>query len=334
MLLFLPRKRTTWWRKLAWGCLVAGVLSFAAEAFHVLLGSNFHVVVPGKVYRCAQQTPDDLEQLIKAYGIRTVLNLRGCCPDCSWYLEECRVTHRLNVSQEDIILSAGRFPSTTEMRRLVEVLDHTEYPILIHCRRGADRTGLVSAVILLLQKETTLERARKQLSLRFGHIPIGRPKNLDRYLDLYENWLISQKRSHSSETFREWLQLDHCPGHCIARIEALDFPERIKVGRPQAFSVRVCNLGRETWRFQRESNAGVHAVLSVWDANGCCLAMDWAGLFDAVVLPGQSIDLTFAVPSINVPGHHRVVVNMIDAAHCLFFQVGSEPLERDLIVEP
>src|SRR5262249_47597528 len=136
------------------GCVAAALAPVGAEAYRVMLGSNFHAVVPGRIYRVSQPSAAMLEELIARHGIRTVINLRGNCDPFPWYLEESRVTHRRNVSQEDICLSAGRLPSTHELRRLVEVLEQTEYPIVLHCRRGADRTGLAAAIALLLTTDT------------------------------------------------------------------------------------------------------------------------------------------------------------------------------------
>ena len=127
------------------GCWVGLLLAAAAEVGRVLWGTNFHTVVPGRVYRCAQLSGPALTRLIQAHGIRTVVNLRGCCAPFPWYLDECRATHHRDVAQEDVCFSAGRLPSGPELRRLVEVLDRTEYPILLHCRRGADRTGTMAA---------------------------------------------------------------------------------------------------------------------------------------------------------------------------------------------
>src|SRR5207248_3100494 len=111
---------------------------------HILGGGNFRTVLPGEVYRCGQPSPGRLEWLIRRYGIRTVINLRGACPGVNWYRDQARVTAELDVSQEDIHLSATRLPSTTAIRRLVEVLQRSERPLLIHCQQGADRTGLAS----------------------------------------------------------------------------------------------------------------------------------------------------------------------------------------------
>jgi protein tyrosine phosphatase (PTP) superfamily phosphohydrolase (DUF442 family) len=132
-----------------YGCLAGAALAIAVEAHYVLLGKNLHTVIPNRVYRCAQQSADSLEQIVRQHGILTVVNLRGCCAPFPWYVEESRATQHLDIEQEDICLSSGRLPPVDEIRQLVGVLEHAAYPILLHCRRGADRTGLVSAVVVL-----------------------------------------------------------------------------------------------------------------------------------------------------------------------------------------
>src|SRR5207253_1196146 len=116
--------------------------------WYVFLGSNAHAVIEGRVYRTSQLSGESLAEFLHEHHIRTVINLRGHCPDFDWYAEECAVTAAAGVSQEDITFSANRLPPPTELRRLLNVLDRTEYPIVFHCKQGADRTGLVSAMVL------------------------------------------------------------------------------------------------------------------------------------------------------------------------------------------
>src|SRR5262245_52635574 len=93
------------------GCLAGFALALALEAGRVLFGSNLHAVVPGAFYRCAQPSRALLESVIEAYGVRTVVNLRGCCDPTPWYLEECRAGAWHDLSQEDLGFSSGRLPS-------------------------------------------------------------------------------------------------------------------------------------------------------------------------------------------------------------------------------
>jgi protein tyrosine phosphatase (PTP) superfamily phosphohydrolase (DUF442 family) len=317
---------------LGWrGFLIAGLTLFSAGLLHVTLGSNFHTVLSGRVYRCAQPSSGELEQLVRRYGIRTVINLRGFSAPWPWFVEESEATHRLNVSQEDLSFSANRLPSAPEVRRLVEVLDESEYPLLLHCRRGADRTGLASAMVCLLHTDTDLGTARRQLSPRYGHVPLAKTRLLDRFLDLYADWLNQNGVDHSPANFRRWATYEYCPGECRCDLALLEPLPVIPPGRPFAARLRVRNISVWTWHFRPGTGAGVHAVCSLNDLETGISRFAKAGFFDAQVAPGQSIDLTLVVPALPA-GRYRVFIDMVDSQGCLFFQTGSEPLEQELVV--
>jgi hypothetical protein len=321
-----------WLRAAIWGCWSGACLAVCLEVPYVVLGQNLHTVIPGRVYRGAQQSGQELEETVRRYDIRTVVNLRGCCAPLPWYLDECRATHHQGIAQEDICFSAGRMPSIHELHRLLEVLDRSEYPLLIHCRRGADRTGLVSAVVLLLQTEAPWTEVRHQLGLRYGHIAVGRPAYLDQFLDSYAGWLSEQGCVHSSAVFRRWLEHLSCPGGQGATLEPLALPAPVRSGQPLAVPVRARNTGTSAWCLKSGSNAGIHAGYLLWNPAGELIASGRAGLFDATVAPGQSIDLTIALPALKVPGRYRLWVDMVDEQQCWFYQTGSEPLEQELEV--
>jgi hypothetical protein len=326
-----PRR---WVRLTPWlrGCAVGILLVIVIIAVDDTFCGNFHTVLPGRVYRSAQPSAAELETILRKYDIRTVVNLRGCCAPMDWYLDECRVTHALNVAQEDISLSAMRLPSTSEIRRLVEVLDHCEYPILFHCYRGADRTGLASAVARLLQDGVTLDDALGQLGIAYGHVPIGKTGQIDRFFQLYADWLAEHGLAHAPDVFRRWVADGYCPGECRCAMEMLHAPKFIVRGKQFTLAVRVRNTSIMSWRLRPENNAGIHAVFTLFDAQGGTVAEGRAGLFDVVVTPGASIDLTLALPAVALPGKYRLVVDMVDEQHCSFFQAGSDVLEWELEV--
>jgi protein tyrosine phosphatase (PTP) superfamily phosphohydrolase (DUF442 family) len=325
-------KRWGGWRWLLYGSVAGLAAVLATEAGRVFVGKNLHVVIPGRVYRCAQCTGQGLEKIVRAYGIATVVNLRGCAVPLPWYQEESQATHRLNVCQEDIALSASRLPSIHEIRRLIQVLDSAEYPILLHCRHGADRTGLASALVLLLQTPTPLRRARRQLGLRYGHIAVDRPAYLDRFLDHYEEWLSASGLQHSANSLRQWTATDSFPGECRSTFQTLEAPQKLLVGEVPRIRVRVHNAGLNSWHFTPANTAGYHLVFLVKDEEQRWLDSGRAGLLDANVGPGQSIDVTLAVPAFKRAGHYRLMVDMLDEQQCWFYQVGTEPMELELDV--
>ena len=213
-------------------------------------------------------------------------------------MEECRATHQLGVCQENLCFSSGRLPSVNELRQLVEVLDHTEYPILFHCQRGADRTGLASALALLLCTDASFAEGRRQLGLRCGHVPLGRPANLDHFFDLYTAWLNQRREAHSGALLRRWIEQEYTAGPCQAHLQLVQSPRIIRAREPFVFTVRRQNSSVEPWRLRPGANAGIHLSYSVSDDAEQIYVLERAGLFEREVLPGQWIDLTLAVPGL------------------------------------
>lgn len=312
------------------GVLAGGALATAVDVAFTAVGTNLHTVAPGRVYRCAQPDAFDLPRLVNRYGIRTVINLRGPCLGFDFYEEEGRATEALDLDQEDVRMSACRLPSVHEVRRLVEIFDRAAYPLLIHCRRGSDRTGLVSAMYLMLHADVSYDEARAQLGLRFGHFPFGQTSQLDRFFRLYSGWLASEGSVHSPTTFRRWLTAGYCPGEYRGRIEMPEPPVALPCGKTTAVRVRCRNTSGWAWRLRPGSTTGIHAVYQLFADDGTKVCVDRAGLFDADVPPGESIDLTLALPTVRAPGVYRLIVDLADEQHCLFVQEGSEPFETEL----
>lgn len=315
-----------------WGCLLGLTAACLVEVVHVTLGRNFHAIRAGLAYRGAQPTPDDLERAVRDHGIRTVVNLRGNCAPFDWFMEETRATQRLGLSQEDLCFSSYRLPAVHEVRHLVEVFDRSEPPLLIHCRRGADRTGLAAAIYLLSQREVSLTEAQRQLHWRFGHLAVGRTRHLTGFFDLYAGWLVRQEREHSRAAFRDWVADGYCPGGCRAVLEPIDFPMVVPRGEPRALRVRVRNTGVQAWEFKPENNAGVHLGYILIDSRNQLMVQERAGLYSRIVQPGESVELAIVLPALHEPGRYQLWADMVDEQHCWFYQAGSEPLDLDLEV--
>lgn len=327
-------------------CGAVVLVAVAAEAVRVLARTNRHTVVPGRVYRCAQPSAADLRELADRHGIRTVVNLRGPAPDPTapesrWYLAEATANHDLNVSQEDVTFSANRLPPPAELRRLIDVLDRTEYPVLIHCKRGADRTGLASAVVLLLQTDATLSEARRQLWPRYGHFRFGRTAAIDDFFDRYEAWLTSRGTAHSPAQFREWATTAYTPGPAVSELEWLAAkPVRVRAGKPFAVALRATNRSAEAWEFRPGNYAGIHLYYVVADEANGPLFKGQAGLFRKTVLPGESIELTATVPAIAKPGKYVLGAELHDARGAgvpiragSFVQYGDRAVLTEVVVE-
>ena len=163
---------------------------------------NFDEVVPGQVYRSSQPDPDHLRSWIQAYHIRTVINLRGDSnPDVA---SEVEVLRRSGVNYVSLRLNARRLPTRDELRRLMQIIEQAERPVLIHCRAGADRTSLASFIAAMAVAGESFETARRQISIRYWHVgdwgdDVADPANA------YKNWCRSQHLPTAGwAQFREW----------------------------------------------------------------------------------------------------------------------------------
>jgi protein tyrosine/serine phosphatase len=330
-----PRVRAAW-RRFGLGVIALVSLSaVGAESYRVVAGSNFHVVIPGQICRSAQPTPAFIDMMVREQGIRTILNLRGAGegPMSEWYDDEAAACVRHGLSLENLTFSAGRLPSTVEVQRLLEVLDRADKPILIHCRRGADRTGVASAIALLTLTDTPYSTARRSLGMRYGHSDIGTAGLLQGFFDQYQRWLQANGLAHDSPTFRRWLTEHYSAGRAKYEVVAC----RRLQPEPHAkdvigYRVTFRNTSPEPWDFHASGRGGVRfgyvvagrSVPAYFDGRG--------GYLDRVVAPGETIELTAPFPPL-AAGTYRVRFDLIDEdGRAWFQQLGNEPWEEEFIV--
>ncbi len=133
---------------------------------------NFHTVVDGEVYRSGQPTAEQLQRYVDEVGIKSVLNLRGPSPRAAWYKDELAQSEKLGLVHADFALSASREVTIGEATELIALMRDLPKPLLIHCKHGSDRTGLLSALYLAAIAGQDEEVAEGQLSLYFGHFSV------------------------------------------------------------------------------------------------------------------------------------------------------------------
>ncbi|OOG68464.1 protein tyrosine phosphatase [Sinorhizobium sp. A49] len=132
---------------------------------------NFHTLVAGEVYRSAQPSSRSIAAYSKAYGIRTILNLRGES-DARWYRDEAAAAQRNGIRLINFPMSSSSAISLKQTEALMAILRDAPKPLLIHCKAGADRTGLVSTIYLQQIAGVDEETAEWQLSPIYGHVAL------------------------------------------------------------------------------------------------------------------------------------------------------------------
>ncbi len=147
--------------------------------------TNFHTVESGRYYRSGQPTAHHLHLWIEKYGIKTVLRLNGGRPGDLDYEASYQPTVEAGIAFIHVPMSAQRYTSKEKLLRLWEIFETAEYPILVHCHAGADRTSLAS-VIYKLQRGRSYDEAIGQMAfIPYMHLGWGNMDKMDTMFEMF-----------------------------------------------------------------------------------------------------------------------------------------------------
>lgn len=135
------------------------------------------------LYRSAQPDAEGFKN-IEAMGIKTVINLR-----------ETNKDPKAAVGTELILINA---PITTwsfndnDIIKALRAVIQAQRPVLVHCRHGADRTGLIIALVRVIDEGWSVEDAKKEM-LEGGYGFHAIWKNIPKYLDNVDIEALKEK---------------------------------------------------------------------------------------------------------------------------------------------
>jgi hypothetical protein len=126
-------------------------------------GKRLREVTPGVLYRCGQLTVAGFTDAVEGFGIRTFVNLQDEYPDPdvtfgyfdTRTIKESELCRQLGVRYVYIAPDLLPGPQAATQRpaaiaRFLAILDDpANHPVLIHCRAGLHRTGVMTAVYRL-----------------------------------------------------------------------------------------------------------------------------------------------------------------------------------------
>ncbi len=172
------------------------------HGFLRVLHQNMHAIRPG-LYRSAQPSPFDLARFARQGG-RHVLNLRGQSDTGAMRLEAAAAA-KYGLNYSVFRLYSRQLPSREALLQLGHLLQTLEYPVLAHCKSGADRAGFFAALALLFAGETCA-RAQQELTLWRGHLKSGPTGILDAFIAAY-----AQEGEVQGVCFADWLRTMYDP---------------------------------------------------------------------------------------------------------------------------
>jgi protein-tyrosine phosphatase len=161
-------------------CLMLGVAGWSYFYFRATYSheKRLRVVEQGKLYRAGQLTADGFRDAVHRLGIRTIINVQDDVPDpVIWrnYVDrqtvrESEVCKELGVRY--VWLAPDLVPPTVAQRgarpvvidQFLELFDDpTIYPVLLHCKAGLHRTGILSAIYRMEYQGWSRQSAFREL---------------------------------------------------------------------------------------------------------------------------------------------------------------------------
>jgi protein tyrosine/serine phosphatase len=139
------------------------------------------------VFRGGQPTPEGFRELA-ALGVKTVIDLRQPGPRS---IEEERTVTAQGMRYINIPMRGMERPADASVEEALAILnDPGVGPVFVHCRRGADRTGLVIACYRIQHDHWTNDRAlseARRIGMSWFQIP------LERYIRHYSPQALERK---------------------------------------------------------------------------------------------------------------------------------------------
>ncbi len=158
--------------------------------------------------RSAPPLPGTTKKLAEK-GIRRIINLRGTGNYSTYHLESeaCR---KYGLNLENFRIRSREPPDKKRIQKAIQLFKILEYPALIHCKSGADRTGLMSVLYLFTHRKVPLENALDQLSPRYGHLRHTKTGVLDHFFETYLAHARTRGRTDVA-SFLEWVDTVYTP---------------------------------------------------------------------------------------------------------------------------
>ena len=194
-----PADRKRAYRDLTWGD-------------HGFLRVRFpnHHDIGGGMFRENQPSPKRIAEWAKK-GIKTNINLRGESPK-GFYLLEKEACEKHGITMIDFRVYSRDTHTPEKIRAAKELFESIEYPAVMHCKSGADRTGIMGVLYRHFHMGDTIEKAMEQLKFKYLHVKQGKTGMLDFFFNDY----LKYAKTHGIE-FIDWVETVYDPADVKAR---------------------------------------------------------------------------------------------------------------------
>lgn len=295
--------------------------------FVVSFQKNPRKIMGEDIFMTSQPSPKKLENLILKYKIRTVINLRGENNHKDWYREEKRILSKKNVTLYNIKLSASNPIPRYEILKLLKIFNDIEYPLLVHCKDGFDRSYFFLTLLMKIQG--------RDIEKRY----CCRVKIWDFFKE-YENYLKKEGLKDNQEVFYNFLKNEYIPEDFKYDLSFQKPPEILKESSLLGFEMVVKNQSKKEWVFKNKRDEGVRLGAKIFgpfdnlpenleeyfyenEKKGKDILRE--GLWDGIIYPEEEKYFKFLIPSPVKRGKYILSFDMLKENVWWFYYYGRAP---------
>lgn len=178
-----------WDIKSYWGRKKAWFYAFLWEDhnFTNLIRFNFHEIAKD-VFRSSQPTMWQLERITKKHGLKVIVNLKDENRNCPYFHFEEEKCQELGLELINVNISSRNFPRYEQIVRYKEIMENMDKPVLIHCKAGADRTGVFCTLYQYFVEGRDIKDTDQLRFWPYGHFRYSNAGRTDFYFEEFARY--------------------------------------------------------------------------------------------------------------------------------------------------
>jgi protein tyrosine/serine phosphatase len=175
--------KSFWGRKKAW----IYAMFLVDHNFTNLFRFNFHEISKD-IYRSSQPTMWQLKRIKEKYNIKTIVNLKDANRNCAYFLFEEEKCKELGLELINVNIRSRAFPKYEQILKYKEVMENMEGPVLIHCKAGADRTGIFCTLYQYFIEKKQIKETNQLKFWPYGHVKYSDAGRIDYYFEQFAKY--------------------------------------------------------------------------------------------------------------------------------------------------
>ncbi|MBN1766079.1 MAG: tyrosine-protein phosphatase [Sedimentisphaerales bacterium] len=182
---------------------LTGLTAIGLAVYRHKIHYHFRTVEEGKLYRSGALGPAGLHSIYRKVPLKTIVNLNSEkeCSAGSWFEKEKEFCREKGITLINIFMRPSKIPSQEEIRRFLEITLNPEYhPVLVHCKQGVMRTGMMVAMYLKNRFDTPNEEILKNLPLFDHDLEKTRNAKIRTFILTYQPESSASSINHSINT--------------------------------------------------------------------------------------------------------------------------------------